>query len=215
MWWAALAQLRPTHENLLSREERVRSRSYVRDDDRRRFVLGCTVLRQVAADALGTDPAAIRIDRRCDDCGRQHGRPSVVGAPWDVSLSHSGEHVVVAVSRTRIGVDVEQQSSVLDVEALRDLILAPEERRHVHTSADLGATWVVKESALKATGEGLRASMDRVVVPPPGVDGLVRFLDAPSRTAWATVLAAPPGHRAALTAMTPGPLDLVTRLWTP
>ncbi len=190
-------------------------RSYVREDDRRRFVLGCTVLRQVAGGALGVDPTQVRIERRCDDCGRQHGRPSVVGAPWDVSLSHSGEHVVVAMSRTRIGVDVEQESSVLDVEALRDLILAPQERRQVRTSDHLGAAWVAKESALKATGEGLRASMDRVVVPPPGVDGVVRFLDAPSRRAWALVLAAPPGHRAALTALTPGPVDVVTRAWTP
>ena len=47
---------------------------------------------------------SVRIDRRCNDCGAQHGRPHVVGSELQVSVSHSASVIAVAVAKAnRIG----------------------------------------------------------------------------------------------------------------
>jgi hypothetical protein len=48
------------------------------------------------------------VDRSCPSCGRHHGRPHLPGTGLDVSISHSGATVAVAVSNAGpVGVDAQ------------------------------------------------------------------------------------------------------------
>lgn len=218
VWWAALTQLRPTHDLLLSTVERARADAYVHRDDRRRFVLAAAMLRLVAGAALDRAPEDVEVDRRCHECGRHHARPRVEGAAWDVSVSHSGHLAVLAVSDAAVGIDVECiDTSHPDLDAVRGLVLSPQERARRSplvpmSGTELLAVWTAKESALKATGEGLRTAMTDVVVPDAlARSGPVTFRRAPTRQAWMSRLHGPEGSVAALTTLGAGPRPVRVR----
>jgi len=153
--------------------ERERVARLRRPEDRARSLTGAWLLRQVAAAALGVDPAQVAIDRACD-CGRQHGRPHVTAAPGyradggspdravDLSLTHAGSVVGVACAlRGRVGLDVEPRAAFDSERAgeVLDTAATPEEQARARSDPDValaaGRLWVRKEAVLKATGHGL------------------------------------------------------------
>lgn len=162
VWWATIADGAPHLDALLSPAERARWQAYVQADDRLRFLTGAAVLRRAAAGCLSIAADRLRVDRRCRRCGAQHGKPRLPDHPeLDVSVAHSGEHVVVALARgPQIGVDVEQISDV-DVDDLAGTAFAS------HEAAELAALpagervtaffrlWTRKESIVKALGVGI------------------------------------------------------------
>ena len=94
---------------VLDGRERRRVESTVGEANRARILIGAALLRTVAGSLLGVPAAAVTVDRTCSDCGRWHGRPTLPGTELDVSVSHSGGVVVVAVlAGGRVGVDVER-----------------------------------------------------------------------------------------------------------
>jgi 4'-phosphopantetheinyl transferase len=95
---------------LLDDRERSRVARCATEADRGRMLLGAALLRAAAGTLLGVPPEELRVDRTCTDCGRGHGRPTILDADLDVSVSHSGQVVVVAtlIGGGRVGVDVER-----------------------------------------------------------------------------------------------------------
>jgi 4'-phosphopantetheinyl transferase len=114
-----------------------------------------------------------------------------------VSVAHAGDRVAVAVCRqAAIGVDVEVlgRFGAAELAETAAAVLAPGE--HVRTAAELTTTWTRKEALLKATGEGLLAPLDRVVLSPPSAPPRVlRWDGGPVRL---HDLHAPAGHVGAL-----------------
>ncbi|CAN5444227.1 4'-phosphopantetheinyl transferase Sfp [soil metagenome] len=186
---------------------------------RERFFAGCRLARMAVSAATGVPAERVVISRQCPRCRVQHGRPRVAvrGSAShesrllndvDVSISHTGNWVVVAVHLNgRIGVDVETADRDLEIEAMKGLILHPDEvvNSPSVTSAQLLRAWVRKEALLKATGDGLR-------LPPAGIrisDGptptVVEWTERPSLPAHVTVrdLTAPVGLVGALASLTP------------
>lgn len=107
---------------------------------------------------IGIPTEDVRLSRSCPRCGSsEHGRPVVLNEGADempsISLSRAGGVVVVAVSpHGPVGMDVER----LDAPRLAgfdDVALHPHEI--APTIEARAATWVRKESLLKATGEAL------------------------------------------------------------
>lgn len=177
VWWAdprhyPIASLTP----VLSEAELARAAGFFRDQDRRRFVTGCWLLRTVVAAQLATTPDAVEIDRRCTSCGKAHGKTRIDGAEnIEVSVSHSGDRVAVALSTAGpVGVDVEEVKP--DPGGIPQLALAPTERESLQAIAEPDREaafirmWVRKEAVLKATGHGLRISPEQVVVSGPDED---------------------------------------------
>lgn len=118
LWWARLTVVDRGLATGLDPVERARAEAYERTADRARSLLGAALLRAAVADHLGVDTAEVVIDRRCADCGAQHGAPRILGPgtrlPW-VSVSHSGLLAVVAVSTTGpVGVDVQRVADLAD-----------------------------------------------------------------------------------------------------
>lgn len=178
--------------------------------DRARFVTAAALLRLVASRLMGVAPGQIAVDRRCHVCGRPHGRPSLGSGRPQVSVSHSGDYVAVAVCPDApVGVDVEQDGRRTDFKALVPHVLDPGEAPAAVDVAAFLRYWVRKEALVKATGDGLGAGLRGVVVTAPGeAPRLLRYRARPGLRAELRDLAGRPGHPAAVAVLTSSPLEV-------
>lgn len=105
VWWADLRQADLSLADALPAAERARVREPAHAADRGRRLVAAALL-QRAVGRAGAAP--VEVDRTCEECGRQHGRPVVAGGPH-VSVAHAGVLVVVATcAGAPVGVDVER-----------------------------------------------------------------------------------------------------------
>ena len=206
VWWARPGQVTAAHEALLDAVERGRREALRQPADRDRFTAAAALLRLVIAGETGLTPQGVPVRRTCERCGRPHGRPRIDGYDVHVSISHSGERVGVAVAGAPVGVDVEQIRPV----SLADLAphtLGPDEPAPDH--AGFFTYWARKESAVKATGDGLSVPLAQVRVSRP--DQPARLLAYPGRPELVATmhdLDAGAGYAAALTVLTAAPADV-------
>ena len=152
-------------ERLLDGRERARLTVLGRDEDRARFIAGAALLRRVVSTLTGLPPEDVPMDRTCPDCTTWHGRPVVPGSGLHVSISHAGDLVQVAVTRSApVGVDIENRATEV-TDAMRTLFAAT--APHIRSAEEFLTTWARVEAVLKATGEGLRVPLDQVRVSGP------------------------------------------------
>lgn len=100
--------------------ERARLDVVAADADRARRLVGQLLLQRALRYARGLpDDAAVEIDRTCQSCGEQHGRPVAAdGHGPHLSVSHSGLLVAVASClHAPVGVDVQRIGQATDPEA--------------------------------------------------------------------------------------------------
>src|SRR5690349_24661843 len=90
----------------LTDAERDRLAAFRREADRAGFLSAHALVRVVAAEVLGVDPATLRLEQRCPTCDGPHGPPgfALPGAPR-VSFAHTDGLVVAAASDVPLGVD--------------------------------------------------------------------------------------------------------------
>lgn len=139
--------------------------------DVRRSLVGESLIRMLACQALAIDNAAIAFAATPD------GRPYLSGFEevFDFNLSHSGEWVVCAAGQPEIGVDIERIQPI-DLELARRCFSAVEYRRWLGYPASQRLTrfyelWTLKESYLKAMGKGLAIPLDSFTITPAGDGG--------------------------------------------
>ena len=209
VWWA-VSTLRDADVRLLDDTEAARLSALRRPADRARFTTAAALLRRAAAAAAGVEPATVKVDRTCPDCGRPHGRPLLPGLDLYASVSHSGDRVAVATTHLGpLGVDVEEIAEV-DTHGLGRLVLGSGER--VETQRDFYVYWVRKESAVKATGDGLRVPLASVSVSPPGHPAeLVSYPGNASLASTMVDLEPGAGYVAALTVLSDRAPEVVQR----
>ncbi len=176
VWWARPSAV-PTHlVELLDEGERARSTGFGRSADRLRYVAGRALARVVLGRYLDHDPAAIRLTAWCKRCGKtSHGKPrlSTPDADLEMSLSHSGDRVAVAVTRgVPVGVDV-QELTPNGWPLTPHHMLSASERQCVDAlprperAVGMIRYWTRKEAVLKATGDGLASPLTRLTVSGP------------------------------------------------
>jgi 4'-phosphopantetheinyl transferase len=220
VWWAE-PRLDPAWQGFLDPSERVRFAAYRRAEDRARFLTGTARVRTIYGAELGIDPAAVKLDRACPDCGRPHGKVRLLDGPSDieVSVSHSGGWVLVAAYRGHpVGVDIEQVNPDLDHAGLARIALTEAERERLAAEPDKAAsfttTWARKEAVVKALGEGLRTPLNGFEVSPPHEDARIvawpRRADLVARVHLID-LAADTEHRAAVAILGERPVRVVRR----
>ncbi|WP_329475187.1 4'-phosphopantetheinyl transferase superfamily protein [Kribbella sp. NBC_01484] len=170
VWWAGIDQARDEFAVDLDEDEQRRLAAYRRDEDKARFLLGCTMVRRLLAARFSLPAAKVRLDRSCPDCGKPHGKIRADGV--ELSVTHSGELVGVAIGDHPVGLDVEKVDPDLDIDAVGRLCLAPEEMRGlarydgIARAKAFTRVWTRKEAVVKATGVGVRADLQTVVVGP-------------------------------------------------
>ncbi len=169
VWWGRTRQVRDEFAEELDPLERQRLEAYVRDEDKARFLLGCTIVRRLLAARLSLPAASIRLDRTCPDCGNPHGKVRADGV--ELSVTHSGELVGVAVSDRPVGLDVEKVDPGIDVAGLAKVSLADQEIQSLEQYDDKARAftqyWTRKEAVVKASGDGIRTDLRTVVVSAP------------------------------------------------
>ena len=99
------------------------------------------------------------LERTCPTCGStEHGRPTVVGAPLEFSVTSSGGLAAVGLSERSLGVDIEIAGP--DIVVLPTALTAREEGSLASLAPDdrhIGflRLWTAKEAVLKASGRSL------------------------------------------------------------
>ena len=87
------------------------------------------------------------------------GKPYFPGNPMYFSISHTANHAFCILSSRPVGLDAEEMSRRVNPK-LAEKVLSPRELSQYRSSPDPNAAllklWVLKEAAVKATGEGLR-----------------------------------------------------------
>ena len=102
------------------------------------------------------------------------GKPYFSGNPVYFSISHTKRHAFCVVSPVPVGLDGEEQDRRVPP-ALADKILSPSEREAYDAAPDRTAAllrlWVLKEAAVKRSGEGLRGYPNHTAFSPdhPGI----------------------------------------------
>ena len=148
---------------LLTTTERARHERLIADVDKQAYVAAHVLVRECAAELLGTSREEIVIEQRCARCdSTEHGAPSVAGADAvRVSLSHARGQVAAVAATRRCGIDVEKVSRG------PDRALSPREAAWVAGQEDAAYAftrlWVRKEALVKA-GHGSMAAAQRLDV---------------------------------------------------
>jgi len=165
LWICADADATPQRlaasRDWLAPDEHARWRRFLREDDRRRFLLARGLVRGVLARCTGVAPAALEFEAQV------HGKPALAGAlrasGWEFNLSHTRGMVALAVSRgVEVGVDVEAIDRRLDPLRLAARNFSPHERAALEATADAARParffdlWTLKEAYVKALGCGLQ-----------------------------------------------------------
>ncbi|MEU1502910.1 4'-phosphopantetheinyl transferase superfamily protein [Streptomyces sp. NPDC005732] len=155
--WLAAALLDPGLRGLLGRDW-PRYRQTAAPAGRLRFAASRMVLKHTAAAALQLPADAL------DLAYRPGGRPHLRGlAGTEVSLAHTDELIVVAVSRSGpIGVDAEPLTRRPSFELLHPYVCTPAEAAELAALPEDERTvrllhlWTLKEAYTKALGHGMR-----------------------------------------------------------
>lgn len=209
MWVADIGSERPFHRELLDPAEQGRRAMLRRPADQARSTVAAALMRLVVGELTGTPPAMVTVDRHCAGCGRAHGKPRLPGTGVEVSVSHSADRILLAVTRAGpVGVDVEQITGA-DTSALAGLVLAAGER--VHRPRDFFVLWCRKESAVKATGDGLRVPLSEVAVGPADRPPVLLSYRGARLAADMTDLDIGAGYAAAVTVLTEAPVRVLSR----
>jgi 4'-phosphopantetheinyl transferase len=194
VWCASLDLEAPGPADLarhLSDDERDRVARFHFQRDATRFAVSRAMLRIGLSECLGVEPrlVAFRYGR--------HGKPELA-PPFDRSglrfnASRSRGLGLYALARgRRVGVDIERLRPLLDLDALAERVLSPEERRRLHRLppierlAGFFNCWTRKEAYLKAIGTGLTGSPARITVSldsgaPARLERVDGDADAPNR----------------------------------
>lgn len=153
-----LSEKSPLPEEALrfvSSEKRKRLFHMVREEDKKRGLVGELLIRQAAGRRLEVPLQEVPIRRT------RYGKPYIPGAgDFHVNISHSGCFVALAVGSRPIGVDVERMAEIDLKVAAR--FFTPQEYAYILSFADTRrrlrafyTLWTLKESYIKAVGKGL------------------------------------------------------------
>ncbi len=170
-------------EQVLDGEERARVARFRFEDDQRRAIVARSSLRTLLGHYLERPASEFQFV-----LGAQ-GKPSLIDAPIEFNVSHSGAVVAIAFAQgSPIGVDVESEKRTSDLLAIAGRFFSPAEAEAVRNAEDVSAafyrTWTAKESVIKAVGGGL--SID-----------LTSFRVTPERDRFTSVESAPDDARLA------------------
>lgn len=87
------------------------------------------------------------------------GKPYFVNSSWHFSISHTSRHAFCVLSREPVGLDAEELDRTPNPRLAEKILSPPELERYRHATDPnraLLALWVLKEAAVKLSGQGLQ-----------------------------------------------------------
>ncbi|WP_157766688.1 4'-phosphopantetheinyl transferase family protein [Caballeronia sordidicola] len=169
VWHIALELDRsPADIPFLDDDEQARTMRYRLRADQIRFAETRSVLRELLAGYMRSDPVTVRFALSA------RGKPKLdaaTAAGLSFNVSHAGAHALIAVSRRRnVGVDIEQVDETLDWRELAMLACTDDERCSLEevTGGQQHALffrcWTAKEALLRALGLGITEGLQALTV---------------------------------------------------
>lgn len=150
---------------LLSGEERARSARYHHERDKKRFEVSRVALRKIVGDIIGSAPADIVFE------AGPNKKPYIAGSSLYHNITHAGDKILIAVSTTEVGVDIEYIDRDFDGTDILQTCFSRPAREYIADADDPQATfyrlWTRKEALQKASGQGI----DDDIVNVPCLDG--------------------------------------------
>ncbi|MCD0486332.1 4'-phosphopantetheinyl transferase superfamily protein [Streptacidiphilus sp. ASG 303] len=161
--WIPAALADPELRTLLGSRDWQRLSGLAAPEARARFAASRLMMRYTAGAALQVPPDSVEL------AYKPGGRPYLRGCDQlDVSLSHTGDLVVVALNRRgRIGVDTEPADRRIRYTAVERHLCIPAERRVLaelpeeEQERELLRIWTLKEAYTKALGQGMRMGFNQ------------------------------------------------------
>ncbi|MGC2210623.1 MAG: 4'-phosphopantetheinyl transferase superfamily protein [Candidatus Korobacteraceae bacterium] len=193
--------------SVLSSDEFNRAQRFHFEKDRLHYIRCRSALRFLLGRYLGIPAAELRFEYQ------PGGKPELAAQPNPLPLrfnvSHSAQLALIAVGAVhRLGIDIEQERSDVDVAALSARFFSARERAALQSLPDhlrrtaFFACWTRKESFLKATGDGLWFPLaDFSVTAHPDLDPALEEIrgDTQARKQWYLAdLSVETGYRATL-----------------
>jgi 4'-phosphopantetheinyl transferase len=210
--WFAWSRVGPEEiapfDRVLSPSERAAADRFVFARHRLTYRFAHTALRNILSNYVASEPETLRFAQN------SFGKPFLTdpdpkASEIQFNMSHSGEVVVVAVTRGRhIGVDIEMMRPLKDYSAIANLNFTSEERAWIECSPvelqqnAFFSCWARKEAVIKAVGKGLSMPLntfDASILSGQKSRRLSRLADAPDVESWSlTDLTAPEGYAGAV-----------------
>jgi 4'-phosphopantetheinyl transferase len=167
VWLTAPAAVSSAFRGLISSDEVFRADRFAFDHLRHAYQVSHGVLRVLLAQYLECSPRALEFTLG------PMGKPALLGGGrLRFNMSHSGELAVYAFTfDCEIGVDIEQARDTSGIEQIAERYFCPEEASELLSIPGGKARqdaffrcWTRKESYIKATGDGLSATLDQFQV---------------------------------------------------
>jgi 4'-phosphopantetheinyl transferase len=137
---------------LLDPEELIRANRYLHLHDRHRFIISRGALRILLGKYLNILPSLVKFEKG------ENKKPYIKNTPVFYNISHSGDQILLAVSSSEIGIDVELVNPSFEFKEVVNEYFSPDEASFIeekHAAERFFILWTRKEAFAKATGKGL------------------------------------------------------------
>ena len=128
--------------DLLNQEEQERAQKLVFKTHRIKFIQAHVALQKILGALLKKKPPI-------DYLKNKNGKPYLPKLPFYFNLSHSGDFLIIAVSSTPIGVDIEMINPNRDYKKIAARFFSPKEKKSLK---DFYQAWARREAMSKALG---------------------------------------------------------------
>ena len=162
-----LAEIERTGLHWLTDDERARWSAMRSEIRRSQFLAGHWLIRCLAAETLGGEPAQWLLRTEPDGSPMLRSRTYNAGQGVSASLSHSKDWLAAALAPFPVGVDLEYPTKHRDFLALADTAFSSEECTQLRNlpeserPAVFYLYWTLKEATGKRAGHGLRLELAR------------------------------------------------------
>ncbi len=152
--------------HFLNPEELSRAERYYKDKDRSQFIICRSILKFILAAYSKIDVNTIHLDYHFNK------KPYLSSHPWlYFNISHSEDFAVIAISRNKVGIDIEYIAKDFDFTNLLPDIFDNNEVLAIQNAVNKKHTfyklWTRKEALVKALGTGIDDDFKNI----PSLDG--------------------------------------------
>ncbi|HSZ85681.1 MAG TPA: 4'-phosphopantetheinyl transferase superfamily protein [Puia sp.] len=152
-----------------NKEEAEKSSCYRNKEDKLRYIFGRGALRFLLGKYLNKSPNTIQFAIGADKKPLLHKNS---GDDLHFNISHSGDFVLIAISNSEIGVDIEKMNPDFSYKEILHSNFSKEEIEFIqnskHPVESFYLLWTRKESLVKATSKGLSDNLNLISI----LDGL-------------------------------------------
>lgn len=146
----------PELYEILHPEEKNKSTLFYHETDKYKFIIGKAMLRLLLGGYLNKDPETLNFTPGIN-------MKPVLKLDHDITvhfnLSHAGDYILIAVSDSPVGIDIERYETDLNINEIMEIAFSEKEIRYLNRQTSPNKTffklWTRKEALLKATSKGL------------------------------------------------------------